>query len=159
LIEFSNYKVFKLYLCINAGSFFLLTSFNTSKMRLKNISLSYGTTVYKALSDESRVRIINLLMEFKQICISDLELVLDFTQTKTSRHIHYLKNAGIISGKRIEQWVFYQLKDEVIDFLQQSLKFVKKDQTLLSDIETYNVMFTNRELAAYKINIEFNAKS
>ncbi|HAS60021.1 MAG TPA: transcriptional regulator, partial [Algoriphagus sp.] len=52
-------------------------------MRLKNISLNYGLRIFKALSEEPRVRIIHLLMLNKELTISDLEHILDFTQTKT----------------------------------------------------------------------------
>ena len=42
------------------------------------------------MSDESRLRILSLIFHHGEICISDLERVLDFTQAKTSRHVIYL---------------------------------------------------------------------
>lgn len=69
-------------------------------MRLKNISLNYGMRVFKALSEEARVRILHLLMQNEELCISDLEHILEFTQTKTSRHVTYLKNAGLIGSRK-----------------------------------------------------------
>ena len=51
-------------------------------MKLKNFSLNYGSQVLKALSDEARIRILYLLHRNKDMCISDLELILDFTQTE-----------------------------------------------------------------------------
>ena len=120
-------------------------------MRLKNFSLSTGTKIFKALSDDSRLRILFLLLENKQMCITDLELILDFTQTKTSRHLTYLKNSGIVNAKKIDQWVFYYIKDEVYDITNQMLSFLKKDLDLKKDQETYKVLYSNRELALYKI--------
>jgi len=107
--------------------------------------------VFKALSDEARVRILNLLIEKKEMCITDLEHILDFTQTKTSRHLVYLKNSGIVNIRKENQWVFYSIREEVHDFISQVLSFVKKDPMLVSDLDSYEIMYSNRELAAYKI--------
>ncbi len=120
-------------------------------MRLKNFSLSFGMPIFRSLSDESRVRILNLLIEKKEMCITDLEQILDFTQTKTSRHLSYLKNSGIVNIRKHDQWVFYSIREEVYDFVNQVLNYVKKDPVLLADLNTYNIMYSNRELAIYKI--------
>lgn len=120
-------------------------------MRLKNFSLSSGTQIFKSFSDSARVRILNLLFHKKEMCISDLELILDFTQTKTSRHLGYLKNAGIVSFRKVDQWVFYYIKDEVYDFIQRIFQYLNKDQTLKTDLEVYNTLYSNRELAANKL--------
>lgn len=85
------------------------------------------------------------------MCISDLEHILDFTQTKTSRHITYLKNAGLISPRKVDQWVFYGIKDEAYDLLSQVFLYLGKDPLLLKDVETYRILFSNRELAENKV--------
>ncbi len=119
-------------------------------MKLKNLSLAYGTRIFKALSEEPRVRIINLLMNHGELCISDIEQILDFTQTKTSRHMTYLKHAGIVGYKKSGQWIFYYILEEVQEMLGQIWKYIRKDSILSADIETFNIMFSNRELTAYK---------
>nr|MBI1228809.1 metalloregulator ArsR/SmtB family transcription factor [Cytophagales bacterium] len=120
-------------------------------MRLKNISLSYGMRVFKALSEEPRVRILHLLIQNKELCISDLEHILDFTQTKTSRHLSYLKNAGLVGSKKIDQWTFYYLLEENSEIIQQIFKFIQKDNRLIKDQEIFDILFSNRELAQNKI--------
>jgi ArsR family transcriptional regulator len=120
-------------------------------MRLKNISLSYGMRVFKALSEEPRVRILHLLIQNKELCIADLEHILDFTQTKTSRHLSYLKNSGLVGSKKIDQWTFYYLLDETSEIIQQILKFIQKDNRLIKDQEIYEILYSNRELAKNKI--------
>jgi ArsR family transcriptional regulator len=120
-------------------------------MRLKNISLNYGMRVFKALSEEARVRILHLLMQNQQLCISDLEHILEFTQTKTSRHVTYLKNAGLIGSKKKDQWTFYYVLDEAHEILTQIVKFIKKDPNLVRDQEVYEILYSNRELAINKI--------
>ncbi|MTI29819.1 ArsR/SmtB family transcription factor [Xanthovirga aplysinae] len=120
-------------------------------MRLKHFSLGIGSQIFKAFSDEARVRILFLLLQNKEMCISDLEQVLDFTQTKTSRHLTYLKNAGIVSFRKADRWIFYYIKDEVYDIVSRLLKFISKDITLQKDLEMYQVLYSNRELAINKI--------
>jgi len=90
-----------------------------------------------------------------EMCISDIERILDFTQAKTSRHLIYLKNSGIVSFRRYNHWVFYQIKDEVAEIIKQIFQFLRKDQQLQNDQQIYQTLFTNRELAANKVQIEF----
>ncbi len=120
-------------------------------MRLKNFSLYLGTQIFRSFADESRVRILFLLHNNSELSISDIEQILDFTQTKTSRHMTYLKNAGLVSARKSDQWVFYALKDEVKDIVSQIFQFLSKDQVLISDLETHQILNSNRELAVNKI--------
>lgn len=119
-------------------------------MKLKNLSLSYSTKLFKALSEEARVRIINLLHNHGEMCISDIEQILDFTQTKTSRHMSFLKNAGIVGYRKSDQWIFYYIQDEVKSILNQIWGYIEKDSVLSRDIEVFEVMYSNRELAIFK---------
>lgn len=120
-------------------------------MKLKHFSLTYGEQVMKALADESRIRILNLIVRNKEMCTSDLEQVLDFTQTKTSRHLSYLRSAGLVTPKKLDQWVFYSLKEEASELVVQILGYMERDITLTKDQETYQILFSNRELAANKL--------
>jgi len=121
-------------------------------MRLKNFTLNFSVQFYKCLSDDSRLRVLFLVHQNQEMCISDLELILDFTQAKTSRHLSYLKNHGVLNSKKVDQWVFYYVKEEVKDLLAQTFKFVEKDQQLQKDLETFKVMYSNRALALNKLH-------
>lgn len=120
-------------------------------MRLKKFSLQVGTQIFKSVSEEARVRILYLIYSQGELCISDLEHILNFTQTKTARHLSYLKNSGLLSTRKQDQWVFYSLKDEVKEMVNQIFKFLDKDQTLVKDIEVFNTLSSNRELAKNKL--------
>lgn len=122
-------------------------------MRLKSFNLSLGSQIFKACSDESRLRILHLIFENDEMCISDLEKILDFTQTKTSRHLTYLKNSGILTFRRHNHWVFYAIKDEVYEILKQIFQFLRKDQLLQKDQQLYQTLFSNRELAVNKLQM------
>ena len=121
-------------------------------MRLKNFNLPFGNQVFKALSDEARIRIMHLLHRNHELTISDLEHILDFTQTKTSRHITYLKNSNIVNARKVDQWVFYSIREEVEEIISQIFTFLTKDGVLQKDQETYEVLKSNRELAASRVN-------
>jgi len=122
-------------------------------MRLKRFNLTLGSQIFKACADESRLRILHLIFLNGEMCISDLEKTLEFTQAKTSRHLIYLKNAGILSFRRYNHWVFYQIKDEVYEILKQIIQFLRKDQQLQHDQQVYQTLFSNRELAVNKVQI------
>ena len=123
-------------------------------MRLKSFNLTLGSQIFKACADESRLRILHLIFENDEMCITDLEKILDFTQTKTSRHLTYLKNSGILTLRRNAHWVFYQIKDEVYEILKQIFQFLRKDQQLQKDQQLYQTLFSNRERALNKVQME-----
>lgn len=120
-------------------------------MRIKHFNIEIGAQLYLACSDTSRLRILSLIMKNGEMCISDLEQILNFTQTKTSRHLVYLKNSGIVTTSKYNQWVYYSIKDEVYDVVKKMLQFLQRDSTLLQDQEVFQTLFTNRELALAKL--------
>ena len=123
-------------------------------MRLKSFNLTLGSQIFKACADESRIRILHLIYTNGEMCITDVERILDFTQAKTSRHLIYLKNSGILTYRRNNHWVFYQIKDEVAEIVKQIFQFLRKDQQLQNDQQVYQTLFTNRELAVNKVQMD-----
>jgi len=78
--------------------------------------------LFKALSEEVRLRILGLLM-YGELCVCDLMAVLDLPQSTISRHLSYLANAGWLAGERRGIWMYYRLiKDD--GGLQQDLMAV-----------------------------------
>src|SRR5690349_3866039 len=123
-------------------------------MRLKSFNLTLGAQIFRACADESRLRILHLFFLNGEMCISDLEKILEFTQAKTSRHLIYLKNSGILSYRRYNHWVFYQVKDEVGEILKQIFSFLNRDAQMQKDQQLYQTLYSNRELAVNKLQIE-----
>lgn len=123
-------------------------------MRLKHFNVDLGAQIFLAGSDTSRLRILNLIINNGEMCITDLERILEFTQTKTSRHLLYLKNSGILTTRKINQWAFYQIKDEVFDIVKQLLQWVSRDPIMQQDQQIFKNMYSNRELSLNKLNIK-----
>lgn len=104
--------------------------------------------VLKALSDETRLRILNILYE-KELCVCDIMESLQISQAKASRHLIYMKNAGLLKDRRNAQWVYYSvIKGESMKFLDS---LVYDD---LSNMEPYNsdLQSLNDWLKRKKIN-------
>lgn len=69
--------------------------------------------VFKALSDETRLRCMMLLHREGKLCVCELTHALDLSQPKISRHLAQLRNSGLLTDKREGQWVYYQLHHEL----------------------------------------------
>jgi ArsR family transcriptional regulator len=65
--------------------------------------------VFRAFSDRTRLRILNLLRGGGETCVCDLIAVLDLPQAKVSRHLAYLRRAGLVETRREGPWVHYRL--------------------------------------------------
>jgi ArsR family transcriptional regulator len=65
-------------------------------------------TIFKALSDETRLRIIKLL-EQGELCVCDITAALDMVQPKVSFHLNALKEAGLITDRKQGRWIHYRL--------------------------------------------------
>jgi len=121
---------------------------------LKHFNIEPGAQIFLACSDTARLRILQLILTNGEMCITDLETILEFTQAKTSRHLIYLKNSGILTSRKHNQWVFYQVKDEVLDIIRQMLQFLQRDPVLQKDQQTFNTLYSNRELTLNKLNLK-----
>ncbi len=66
---------------------------------------------FKALSDETRLRILALLA-VDEMCVCDLMAILDLPQSTVSRHLAYLRNAGWVDDRRQGVWMYYRLFDD-----------------------------------------------
>jgi ArsR family transcriptional regulator, arsenate/arsenite/antimonite-responsive transcriptional repressor len=90
---------------------------------------------FKALADSTRLRILNLLLQ-GELCVCDIQYVLEISQPATSRHLAYLKNSGMVMDKRDGYRIFYCLTDRnhtlkklLYDFLRNAFQ----DQAQLKD--------------------------
>ena len=65
---------------------------------------------FRALADETRLRILNLLVQ-GELCVCDIMTVLDIGQSKASRHLACLRNAGLVRDRRSGVWMHYSLAE------------------------------------------------
>lgn len=122
-----------------------------SNVKIKKFGLAYGAQLFKALGDTSRLRILHLLYQMPELSISDLEVILEFTQTKVARLMMLLKNAGLVQSRRQDYWVLYQIKEEAGELIGFLIAHIQKDPILLSDLAACENMASNRELSVIKL--------
>ncbi|NIB39292.1 metalloregulator ArsR/SmtB family transcription factor [Pseudomaricurvus alkylphenolicus] len=67
-------------------------------------------SLFKALSEPVRLRVIYLLAERGELCVCDLVEALELSQSVVSRHLAYLRNNGLVTTRRDGVWVHYQLQ-------------------------------------------------
>ena len=65
--------------------------------------------LFKSLADETRLKILWLLMGQEELCVCDIMGVLGITQSKASRHLRYLFNAGLVTDRREGLWMYYRI--------------------------------------------------
>ena len=68
------------------------------------------TQIFKALSDETRLRILSLMKE-GEICVCDIAETLNMTQPNISFHLSMLKESGLIKDRRNGRWIHYSLDE------------------------------------------------
>jgi len=71
------------------------------------------TGIFKALSDETRLRMLALLLRRGELCVCDFVEALGITQSKASRHLRYLAHAGLASDRRDAVWVHYRIPERM----------------------------------------------
>ncbi|MDD2555744.1 MAG: metalloregulator ArsR/SmtB family transcription factor [Syntrophaceticus sp.] len=102
--------------------------------------------ILKALSDETRLRIINLLY-LKELCVCDIVETLNITQTKASRHLQYLKNAGLVEDRKSAQWVYYSMAEiSDIKFLDSLIyENIRTQEPFKSDLDSLEDWLKDRK--------------
>ena len=78
----------------------------------------------KALGDETRLKIVALLLKEDELCVCDFEKVLGVTQSKSSRHLRYLLNTGILEDRKENIWVYYRISKNLSGEMKALVKAV-----------------------------------
>ncbi len=81
--------------------------------------------LFHALSDETRLQIIDCLLECEQ-CVCELTDVLKTGQSRLSFHLKTLKDAGLLTDRREGRWVYYALNREAIEELKDFAEMLEK---------------------------------
>ena len=68
-------------------------------------------SIFKALSDETRLQMLALLLKEGELCVCDFVAVLKVTQSKASRHLRHLVHAGLLQDRREAIWVHFRITE------------------------------------------------
>ncbi|EAJ2877806.1 helix-turn-helix transcriptional regulator [Campylobacter coli] len=71
-------------------------------------------TIISAINDESRVLVLYHLLKYQELCVCDLQKLLNMGQSRLSRHLKILKDAGFLYIKRKGTWAYYGINNELL---------------------------------------------
>jgi len=81
--------------------------------------------IFKALADETRLRIIALLLMEGELCVCDIIASIRLPQSTVSRHLAYLRRTGMVKDRRCGLWMYYSMADNGSDFQNGLIEFLK----------------------------------
>ena len=84
-----------------------------------------AASFFKVLADEARLKMLWLLFNRQELCVCDFMAVLEITQSKASRHLRILFNAGLVTDRRAGLWVYYALRPAADDSVRTYLETLK----------------------------------
>ena len=87
-------------------------------------NLSKVARYFHALSDETRLRIVEQLQEGEQ-CVCDMTDCFKTGQSRLSFHLKVLREAGLVNDRPEGRWVYYSLNDEAVEELQEIVNWLK----------------------------------
>ena len=76
---------------------------------------------HRALSDETRLRVLALLATEGELCVCELVHALDMIQPRISRHLALLRDQGILQARRSGQWVLYSIAPDLPPWAREIL--------------------------------------
>ncbi len=91
------------------------------------------TEIFKALSDETRIRILHLFVKSgEELCVCELTDALEVSQYNVSRHLKVLVNAGLLNREKEGRWVYFKLAnhgDAVVVHILKALSYLTNPTT------------------------------
>ena len=92
--------------------------------------------VFKALSDETRIRMLKILLEKESLCVCEVMQALNISQTRASRNLRILEETGFVVSERKGTWVHYSINqaNEYCKSIEALLKgWLSKDKQIIED--------------------------
>ena len=91
---------------------------------------------FQALADNTRLRLLNLMGDH-EVCVCYFVEILRVPQPRISRHLAYLRNAGIVSARREGKWMHYRIvtppHNGAAQILRQTLDWLEEDKAMQTD--------------------------
>jgi len=97
--------------------------------------------LFAALSDRTRLRLLNLL-DGREVCVCYFVEILGQSQPKISRHLAYLRRAGVVAARREGKWVHYRIvvpaHSGAAKILRETLAALREDKGMRVDLSRLN---------------------
>jgi ArsR family transcriptional regulator len=112
-------------------------------------ALAYIESFYMALADKTRLRLLNLMRD-EEVCVCFFTEVLGDSQPKISRHLAYLRNAGLVKARRDGKWMHYSIIEPEDEggrrALEAVLSWLDEQPELRAEREKYQKVCCTPEL-------------
>ncbi|WP_165312446.1 metalloregulator ArsR/SmtB family transcription factor [Vibrio ziniensis] len=95
--------------------------------------------LYKALSDETRLKSLLLMLKQGELCVCDLMEALNLSQPKVSRHLSELRKHGFVLDERRGKWVYYRINPTLASWVKQVLEITLKHNLALIELELQSI--------------------
>lgn len=86
--------------------------------------MHHEVKIFKALADETRLRILALLLE-GELCVCEIIAALELPQSTTSRHLAYLRSSGWVTDRRQGVWMYYRYNENGHDMIRALLPLLE----------------------------------
>jgi ArsR family transcriptional regulator len=97
--------------------------------------------LFRALADPTRLRLLNLMAD-QEVCVCYLVEILGLPQPKISRHLAYLRAAGLVDARRDGKWMHYKIAALPDSGVEQMLRFtleqLREDRAMRADLARLN---------------------
>ena len=97
--------------------------------------------LFAALADRTRLRLLNL-MDGREVCVCYFVEILGQSQPKISRHLAYLRRAGVVAARREGKWVHYKIvvpdNTGAVKILRETLAALRQDKGMQADLSRLN---------------------
>lgn len=89
--------------------------------------------VVSALNDETRLKILAFIVKHQRVCVCDIENSFEMIQSRVSRHLKILKEAGFLSVEREGRWAYFQFAP-LSEFHKEMVKQIERLDLVLPSL-------------------------
>ena len=89
-----------------------------------------STRFFKCLADDTRLKILMLIQHENELCVGELMVALDDSQTKISRHLALLRQSGLLLVRRKRQWAYYRLNPNLGLWMRDIIKLTTEQHSV-----------------------------
>ncbi len=82
-------------------------------------------SMFKALADPARVKIMSMLLNAEEVCACDFSASIEKTAATTSHHLKLLKESGLVTGEKRGTWVWYRVVPARLAAVRDALAFTR----------------------------------
>lgn len=102
---------------------------------MKEVMILDLIQVMKALSDETRIRILSILKD-GDLCVCEIEVLLEINQSNASRHLNKLTNAKILDYYKVAKYVYYKTNEDTLREFPFIKEIIEKETVKLKQCNT-----------------------